>query len=138
MRFSHRQLLLVTLLAAAALVAGVRFAHGQTPIPSAIEFTSTDHAIVATYRICFYPTATATTATRCNDVPVSAVVSQGGAVYRIPRAAWQTGLPAGTNLFPRIAAVDSTSLASTEAAPTIAPFSFRLPPAGVTAVTLVP
>lgn len=142
MRVSYRQLFLIIMLAAAAFVAGVRVAHAQAVNPSSIEFTSIDHAKVTHYRVCFYASASATTALRCNDVPVSAAVSQGGMVYRIPRSAFATGLVDRTDYWPRVRAVSTLDGESaSEVAPLNTPFSFRLqppPPRDVSGVILVP
>lgn len=139
MRISYRQIFIIALLAAAAVIAGARLASAQAVNPSALQFTSVDHGNVITYRVCFYPSATATTPARCTDVPVAAAVFQSAGVYRIPRSAWETGLTPNVNYWPRINAV-GTSASSGEVAPLVSPFSFKLDPAprAVTDVILVP
>lgn len=142
MPVSYRQIFLVLILAVAAVVAGARLAHSQAVNPTFIEFTSIDHAAVTHYRVCFYPSATSTTAARCNELPVSAAVSQGGMLYRIPRSAFATGLVDRTDYWPRVRAVSTLNGESTsEVAPSSSPFSFRLvppPPRDVSGVLLIP
>jgi hypothetical protein len=133
-------LFLVLFLAAAALVAGARVAHGQAVNPSAIEFTSLDHSQIGTYRVCFYASATATQAIRCTDVPVAAAVGQGGSVFRIPRAAWQTGLSNDVNLYPKVGGIGTNGVETQLVAPATSPFFFilRARPRDVSDVLLVP
>lgn len=142
MRFSYRTIFKIALLAAATVVAGARLAHGQAPVnPTAIEFTSLDHAQVNAYQVCVYPNATSTTVIRCNTVPVTqAVQVSGTGVYRLPRATWQAEMPTGVDLYPRVRTVHGDNVLGAEVAPTVAPFTFRLqpPPRPVTNVILVP
>jgi hypothetical protein len=138
-----RGIVILACLVGAFVAATCKLASAQAPgsivNPSFIEFGSADHSSVIHYKVCFYPSATATTAFRCNDVPVSAATQVSAGVYRIPRSAWSIGLTARTDYWPKVAAVGST-LASAEVAPVTAPFSFRLDPAPAapTTVTLVP
>lgn len=125
-------------LAFVAATCKVASAQGATN-PLAIDFESPDHTQVNFYDVCFYPSATATTPTRCNRVPVTQVTGPSSTgLYRIPRAAWQTGLPFDTELFPKVRTVHGEERLGAEVAPTVAPFSFSLRVRPVTRVTLVP
>jgi hypothetical protein len=143
MRLTFRQICIVALLTAAALVAGTRIASAQTPAvnPSAIEFVSSDHTntVLVGYRVCFYGSATSTTSLRCNDVPKAQAVLVSATTYRLPRATWVAGLANATNYWPRVSALGTTGNAA-EVAPLADPFSFRLEPApqAVTDVKLIP
>lgn len=138
MRISFRQLFLIAVLAAAAIVAGARLAHAQATNPSAIQFESADHGSVTFYEVCFYPSATSTTVIRCNQVPITQVSLVSGTTYRIPRASWSANLPINTDLFPKVRILAANDFVGAEVAPSVAPFSFRLVPRPVTSVTLVP
>lgn len=127
------------LLATVALLASSQNSAAQAVNPTFIEFTSLDHNAINFYEVCFYPTATSTTPTRCNRVPVTqAVVMPTANLYRLPRASWASNLPFNTDLFPRVRTVSGDEVVGGEVAPTVAPFSFRLQVRPVSNVTLVP
>lgn len=136
MRLSVRQLFILT----CSIVAGAKIAGAQTVTnPQWFEFSSVDHAVITSYRFCFYASSGAPTPVRCNDVPQASAVLQSGTTYRVQRTAAVSGLANATNYWFKVASVNAGG-ASAEVAPDTAPFSFRLEPApaAVTAVRLIP